>query len=358
MDDVDKSSQHSVVDALKLKLIGTEKAAVLKRYTENVEAYELYLKGRYYWWKTDPEEFAKGREYFERALQVDPTYALSYCGLSSYYGFGTAFGMVPPEAGWPKAIAANTRARELDGSLAEVHVNEGGINMVYRRDFAAAQRDIERALELNPRFQEAHFIYSFFLLTRGQFDEAIAEARQAVELDPFSARLLNHLGLSYYLSRKYDEAAVSFRQAIDLDPMNALLHDALADALVCSGNMIEAITELKIGFECRGAPEAAAQITAVFTSGDVQETLLLVARMKLGQLNLKREHGEYVPEIHFVRALAAAGEVEAAVNRFAKACEERNVFPLLLHADPFFDGFKVHPRVAAMLNRSQLNPTS
>ena len=157
---------------------------------------------------------------------------------------------------------------------------------------------------------------------------------------------------------KYDDAAVSFRQAIDLDPMNPLQHDALADALVCSGKMVEAITELKTGFECRGAPEAAAQITAAFASGDIKETLILVARMKLGQLNLKREHGEYVPELHFVRALTAAGEVEAAVNRFARAVEERNVFPLLLHADPFFDGFKVHPRVAVMLNRSQLNPTN
>lgn len=354
--DVQDEITLSIVDALKLKLIGTEKAALLKRYTESVEAYELYLKGRYYWWKPNPEEFVKGREFFERAVEVDPTYALSYCGLSSYYGFGSAFGMLPPEVGWPKAIAANARARELDDSLAEVHVNAGGIDMVYRRDFAAAQRDMERALELNPRFQEAHFIYSFFLLTRARFEEAIAEARQAVELDPFSARLLNHLGLSYYLSNQYDDAVVAFRQAIDLDPMNPLLYDALADALLCGGKALEAITEFKNGFECRGATSAVDQLEAVFALGNVEETLRTVAKMKLWQLESRRNQGEYVPEIHFVRALAATGESEAAINRLAKACDERNVFPLLLHADPFFNRFAEHPRVAEVLRRSQLGP--
>ena len=337
-------------------LFRSEKAALLKRYTESVEAYELYLKGRYYWWKTDPAEFMKARDYFERALQVDPTYALSYCGLSSYYGFGSAFGMVPPNMGWPKAIAANARAAELNNSLPEVHVNAGGINMVYHRDFGAAQRDIERALELNPRFQEAHFIYSSLLLIRGRRDEAIVEARQAVELDPFSARLLNNLGLTHYLCGQYHEAIVAFRQAIELDPMNPLLHDALAEALLVSGQAPEAVNEFLIGFECRGANSAVAQLASVIATGDVEETLRLVAKMKLEQLNQRREQGEYVPENHFVRALVAAGEPEAAISRLAKACDERHVFPLLLYTDPLFTRFIADPRVAEMLRRSNLRP--
>jgi serine/threonine protein kinase len=142
--DVQDEIALAVVDALRVKLLGKEKVAVLKRYTENVEAYQLYLKGRYYWWKTAPEEFAKGRDYFEQAVAVDPSYGLSYCGLSSYFGFGSAWGIVPPDVGWPKAVAANARALELDDTLAEVHNNMAGVNMVYRRDPLAAEKSITR----------------------------------------------------------------------------------------------------------------------------------------------------------------------------------------------------------------------
>ena len=148
--------------------------------------------------------------------------------------------MVPPEIGWPKAVAANARAMALDDTLSEVHVNSGGISMVYLRDYDAAEKDIKRAIELNPKFQEAHFIYSFFLLTRSRFDEAIAEANLALELDRFSPRLGNHLGLSYLYARKFSDAVGAFRRTVELDPRNPLLHDSLADALLCSGLHSEA----------------------------------------------------------------------------------------------------------------------
>jgi tetratricopeptide (TPR) repeat protein len=164
--------------------------------------------------------------------------------------------------------------------------------------------------------------------------------------------------LSYYLSRQYDEAVIAYRQAIELDPMNPLLHDALAEVLLSGGQLLDAINEFKSGFECRGATDAVDQLTTALASGDREKTLQLVAKMKLGQLNLKREQGEYIPEIHFVRALAAAGETEAAINRFAKACEERNVFPLVLHADPLFSRFAEIPRVAEVLSRAGLQPTA
>ena len=354
--DIQDEIALSVVDALKVTLIGNEKSAVLKRYTDSVEAYELYLKGRYYWWKTNPEEFVKGKEYFERAFEVDPNYALSYAGLASYYGFGSAFGMLPPDMGWPKAIAANTRGLELDDTLAELHVNEGGINMVFRRDFAAAEKNIERALELNPRFQEAHFIQSFFLLMRGRFDQAIAEARRAVELDPFSPRLLNHLGLSYYIARRFAEAINAFTQAVEFDPKNPLLHDVLGDAQLCAGLPAEAVNSWKTGLECVGAAEAAQLLSETFAKDGIERTLPLFAQMKLQNLKARRERGDYVPEIHFVRALVAVGDVEAAVARFAKACEERNVFPLLVHADPFYDNLRADQRVTDVLERSNLTP--
>ena len=356
--DVQDEIALSVVDALKLKLIGDEKAAVLKRYTQSVEAYELYLKGRYYWWKTAPQEFVKGKEYFERALEVDPSYALSYGGLSSYYGFGSAFGMLPPDVGWPKAIAANARALALDNTLPELHTNEGGINMVYRRDFAAAEQHIQRSLELNPKFQEAHYIYSSFLITRGRFDEAITQARTAVDLDPFLPRLLNNLGFTYYVARRFPEAVSAFKQAVELDPHNPLLHDTLGDALLFVGRPDEAVEEWSAGFECIGNTAAAARLSKAFADSSVDDTLTVLARLKLDDLNGRRNRGEYVPEIHFVRALTAAGESEQAIARFRKACEERHVFPLFIHVDPFYDRLRQDQRVRDVLHRSGLVPST
>jgi serine/threonine protein kinase len=356
--DIQDEIALSVVNALKLKLIGDEKAAVLKRYTQSVEAYEFYLRGRYYWWKTAPQEFLKGKEYFERALEVDPSYALSYGGLSSYYGYGSAFGMLPPDVGWPKAIAANARALALDNTLPELHTNEGGINMVYRRDFAAAEQHIERSMELNPKFQEAHYIYSSFLITRGRFDEAITQARTAVDLDPFLPRLLNNLGFTYYVARRFPQAVSAFKQAVELDPHNPLLHDTLGDALLLVGRPDEAVEEWSAGFECIGNTAAAAKLSQTFADSGVDDTLTVLARLKLDDLNTRRNRGEYVPEIHFVRALTAAGETEEAISRFRKACEERHVFPLFIHADPFYDRLRQDQRVRDVLQRSGLTPTA
>jgi len=352
--DIQDEITLSVVDALKVTLLSKEKAAVLKRYTESVEAYELYLKGRYYWWQTDPREFLKGKEYFERALEVDPNYALSYCGLSSYFGFGSAFGMIPPEVGWPKAVAATSRALQLDESLPEVHTNQGGVDMVYRRDFVAAERDIQRSLELNPKFQEAHFIYSFFLLTRTHFEEAIAEARQAVELDPFSARLLHHLGLSYYLARQFPAAVGAFRQAVELDQKNPLLYDSLASAQLENGTASDAIANWCKSLECVGNSEAAEHLKSAFNEGNIQKALGVLAQLRLQELNGRRDRGEYLPEIHFVRALIGAGDIDGAMDRFEAACIERNVFPLLIHSDPFYDRVRSNARFNEVLRKAHL----
>ena len=352
--DIQDEITLSVVDALKVTLLSKEKAAVLKRYTESVEAYELYLKGRYYWWQTDPREFLKGKEYFERALEVDPNYALSYCGLSSYFGFGSAFGMIPPEVGWPKAVAATSRALQLDESLPEAHTNQGGVDMVYRRDFVAAERDIQRSLELNPKFQEAHFIYSFFLLTRTHFEEAIAEARQAVELDPFSARLLHHLGLSYYLAREFPAAVSAFRQAVELDQQNPLLHDALASAQLLNGTPFDAIASWCKSLECGGNPGGAEHLKSAYNEGDLHKALGVLAQLRLQELNERRDRGEYVPQIHFVRALIGAGDIEGAMDLFEAACIERTVFPLLIHSDPFYDKLRANAGFNEVLRKAQL----
>jgi TolB-like protein len=190
-----------VVQALALELSTDDRKRVTKRFTENIKAYRLYLNGRYYWWKSSPEEYSKSRDYFHRAVEEDPSYALGYCGLNSFYGFGAAWGLLPPDEGWPKAEWAITKALNLDDNLAEAHLGLAALKMVYYLDWAVAEKEAKRAIELNPGFDEIHYMYSFYLLAMGRFDESISEAKRALACNPFSARISQHLGQSFYCAR-------------------------------------------------------------------------------------------------------------------------------------------------------------
>src|SRR5579859_409190 len=184
--DVQDEIALAVVDALKLKLMGKERSAVLKRPTDNPEAYLLYLKGQYYRWKTAPEDFARSRDYFQRAVDADPSFTLGYFGLNSYYGYGSAWGMLPPDEGWPKAEAALRKALELDNTFPEAHLSLAAYLLVCRRDWSGAEKEIKNVLSLNPKLPEIHHLYAFYFLTLGRVDEAIAESRRALDGDPLS----------------------------------------------------------------------------------------------------------------------------------------------------------------------------
>src|SRR5258708_39060244 len=150
----------AVVGALKLKLLGKEKSAILRRHTENSQAYLFYLKGQYYRWKTEPNEFRKCCEYFERAVDADPSFALGYFGLNSYYGYGSAWGVLPPDAGWPKAHVALTKALELDGTLPEAHLSLAAFLLVHDRNWAGAGNEIHGVLSLYSNLAEIHHLKS------------------------------------------------------------------------------------------------------------------------------------------------------------------------------------------------------
>src|ERR1700733_12749050 len=173
-----------VVQALALELSTDDRMRLTKHFTENIKAYRLYLNGRYYWWKNSPEEYNKSRDYFHRAVEEDPSYALGYCGLNSFYGFGAAWGLLPPDEGWPKAGWAITKALNLDDNLAEAHLGLAALKMVYYLDWAGAEKEAKRAIELNPGFDEIHYMYSFYLLALGRFDESISEAKRALACNP------------------------------------------------------------------------------------------------------------------------------------------------------------------------------
>jgi DNA-binding winged helix-turn-helix (wHTH) protein/tetratricopeptide (TPR) repeat protein len=344
-----------VAQALSLELSNEEKGRLFKHYTTSARAYQLYLKGRYFWWKNTTQEYKKSRDYFHRAVEEDPCYALGYCGLNSFYGFGAAWGILPPEDGWPKAEWAVTKALELDDQLAEAHLDLSALKMVYHLDWAGAEREAKRAIELNPGFDEIHYAYSFFLVVMRRFPEAVAEARRALECNPFSIRISQHVGYALYCGRNYDLAIHQYLKALELDPNDASGHEALGDAYHQIGEFRKAVEQWTKAMRLANDTELVTAFGAPNTKQAIDKAVRTIAAKRLGQLERDRESGAYVPAMRFAREHLQAGHREEALRWLALACEERNVFSLLIASDPFYDPLRDDPRFAKLLHRMKLD---
>jgi TolB-like protein/Tfp pilus assembly protein PilF len=243
---VQDSISTQVAQALTLKLTGEEQRLLAKRYTENVEAYQAYLRGRYFWNKRNEESLNKSITYFNEAIARDPSYALAYAGLAdahSVIGF-YQFGKLPPAESFQKAKAAALKALELDETLAEAHASLAlSVNDV-DADEAGAEREFRRAIELNPSYATAHHWYSDFLALTGRHEEAMRETRRALELDPLSLVINATLGERLYQARRYDEAIAQLRKTLEMDAAFAPAHYLLGLALEQKGLYEEAIAEL------------------------------------------------------------------------------------------------------------------
>jgi DNA-binding winged helix-turn-helix (wHTH) protein/TPR repeat protein len=344
-----------VVQALSLELSKEEKTLLVKHHTQSTRAYQLYLKGRYYWWKNSPEEYKKSRDYFHRAVEEDPSYALGYCGLNSFYGYGVAWGMLPPDEGWPKAEWALAKALELDDQLAEVHLDLAALKMVYYLDWIGTESEAKRAIELSPGFDEIHYMYSFFLVVMRRFREAVAEGKRALACNPFSPRIGQHLGYALYCARSYDEAIQQYRKALELDPNDASIYEALGDIYEQKAEYREAVKQWTKAMLLANDTELVAVFGAPNTKQDIARAVRAVAAKRLERLLHQRKSGAYVPAIKFAREHLRAGRQEEALEWLTLACEERNVYALLIASDPFYDPVRGDQRFAKLLRRMQLD---
>jgi TolB-like protein/Tfp pilus assembly protein PilF len=349
--DVQDEITLAIVDALRLKLLGKEKSAILKHHTENPKAYLLYLKGQYYRWKTAPEEFRKCCDYFERAVNADPSFALGYFGLNSYYGYGSAWGVLPPDEGWPKAYAALIKALELDDTLPEAHLSRAAFLLVHDRNWAGAEKEIKRVLALNPKLAEIHHLYSFYFLTMGRGDNAIAEGRRALECDPLSLIYGRSLGMCLYFSRRYEEAVEQYYETLELDQDNVSVHELLGDAYERQGGHGEAIAEWQKATALAGDYELAARLGCAYAEGDLARAACERARRSVELASERERRGEYVPAIEYARAWVRIGDSEQAFCWLDKACSERNVFSLLVNSDPFYENLRADERFEHLRQR-------
>jgi TolB-like protein/Tfp pilus assembly protein PilF len=335
-----------ITTTLRLRLTGGDEKRLTKRYTENAEAYELYLKGRYWWNKRTEEGFKKGIDQFQQAIEKDPTYALAYAGLADCYSFEATYGIVPPKEAYPKAKEAALRALEIDDQLAIVHTSLAWINTEFDWDRSGAEREFRRAIELNPTDADAHRLYGEALRSLGRFDEAIAEFKRAVALDPASLINSRSLGAAYHSARRYDEAIEQYRKTLEMDPNYRLVRANLGSAYIQKGMYNEGIAEFeKGGFVPRlGYAYAVAGRRAA-------------AQKVLDQLIETSKH-KYVPTDRIALIYTGLGEKDKAFEWLEKGYEERAIGgpPVGIKVEPEFDPLRSDPRFHDLLRRMNLQP--
>ena len=343
---VESEIAAKVADILKAKLTGAEQHAISMQPTRNTEAYQLYLKGRYFWNKRTGPDLQKAIDYFKQAIEKDPGYALAYVGLGDSYILLSGFGAARPQDSFPLAEAAAKKALEIDDNVAEAHTTLGFSLCVHHLDFAGSIREFERAIALNPNYATAHHWFGDGpLLAVGQFDRAIAEGKRALELDPLSVIITADLGADFLVARRYDEAIEQFHKAIDLDPRFYYAHWNLAQALEMKGDLRAALTEYKKAVELDDDPFVLALLGQAYAKlGQRDEALKILAQ--LPQIAAHR----YVPSYSYALLHMALGEKDKAVEWLERSYQEgAGLDVIFLKVDPMLDPLQKEPRFQALV---------
>lgn len=345
---VQDSISKQVADALAVKLTGEERELLTKHYTGDTEAYQLYLKGRYFLNKSTEEDFKKSIEYFQQALERDPNYALAQAGLADSYAQLGSYGLIQMKDSYPRARVALTRALESDEKLGEAHASLGFILMNYYWDWAEAEKRYKRAIELNPNYAMAHNWYSQHLAFTGRSQEAIREAKRAQEIDPISPWTNSDIGFVSYLARQYDEAILASQKTLELDPDFAVAHMIIGLSYVQKHRYVEGIAELQ---RAKANPDSRALLAYAYAvAGESREARKILE--ELDQLSKQK----YVSPFPIAVAYSGLGEKDRAFEALEKAYTERSWGMGMLGVNPIFDGLRSDPRFAMLLRRVNLAP--
>jgi adenylate cyclase len=349
---VESEIASKIAQTLQAKLTGAEQHAIASRPTENSEAHQLYLKGRYYWNKWLGPGFEKSRDYYQQAIDLDPTYALAYAGLADYYGFAFAMGLLPPEEKWAKAEEDTaSKALELDPTLGEAYNPLAAAKLYYHRDWPAAENYFHRGLELSPNFAEMHHHYALCLVLFGRNEEALAEAQRALELDPLSPRFNWNLGRLLFFIRQYDRAVDQYRKTLELEPNNAAAHEWLGFACEKKGMQKEAIAEWSRALTLSGEEEQASILQRTYATSGFGAAVRALAQKRLEWLNERTGRGEYVAAVEFVIAYTRLDDKEQAFGWLAKAVKERNRLAFEIKVNPICDPLRSDPRFDRLLEK-------
>ena len=347
-----KDIAHQISEKLRLRLTGDDQKKLAKQYTADPEAYRLYLKGRYFWNKRSQEGMKKAIDYFQQAIDRDPTYALAYAGLADSYDLLDDWGTTPPRESFPKARAAALRALELDDSLAEAHTSLAFVEDNYDWNFAASEKEFQRAIALNPNYATAHQWYAMHLVALGRFHEAEAEIQRAVDLDPLSVIITMGVAEISGWERKYDAATEQFRKTLELDPNFIGAHGNLADAYEKQGNYKQAEEEGERTENLSGDPDLAATLREAYAKSGYPGLL----RARLEKSLRQRDAGKYEPALGIASTYFLAGNKEEGLQWLEKAYDERDSGMVYLNVGSDFDSVRDDPRFQQMVKKVGFPP--
>ena len=309
----------SVIDSLKVQLLGNERDAILKRYTDNTKAYELFLKGRYHYFKYTADGWKRAIEFFEKATEIDPSYAPAYAAMASSWGSLLFFGLVPSEAAIPPMRKTMAEALSFDEGLAEVHVSLAIVTLFYDWEWRKAEEEFRRALELNGSNAEALSFYSMFLALEGRIDEAIIQSKLSLAIDPLSPFINMNAGWTYFTAGLLDEALDQVSKMIEIESDFYGAYWLRGAIYLAAGSYEQAVDELKRAVSFGGHQVVVADLGSAYALAGRREE----AESVLNQLLEKRQR-EYVSAICIARVYCRLGETEKAIEWLEKAFDERN----------------------------------
>ncbi|MEK6321711.1 MAG: winged helix-turn-helix domain-containing protein [Acidobacteriota bacterium] len=345
---VEDSISEQVANALTLKLTGEQRKMLGKRYTENSDAYELYLKGRYYWNKRTTDGLERSLHCFHQAIGIDPSYALAYAGLADSYTLlgDVGFTTIQPKEAFSKGKEAATRALEIDDTLAEARASLAHIHM-HRYEWIEARDEFERTIELNPNYAYARQLRAFYFAFQGRMQEARVEIRRALKLEPLSLPINTDLGVIPYFAREYDQAIEQYRQTLDLDWKFERTHFWLAAAYEQKRMYEEAISEYTIAIDLSGGnSEVRASLGHAYAQAGRKSDAL---RM-LAEVTEESSRG-YVSPYDMAIINLGLGETETAIKWLVRACDEHAGWMIYLTVDPRLDSVRSEPRFKELLRR-------
>jgi TolB-like protein/Tfp pilus assembly protein PilF len=337
---VQDAAADRVARALELELRGPEKERLVRRHTEDVEAYRAYLKGRYFWTRFTGPWLEKALSAFQEAAESDPGYALPHAGLADAYLILGFSGLLPPRDVWPMAAASARRALELDESLPEAHVSLAYVGLFQDWDWAAAGRELERALALAPNSSAVHQWYGLFLDMSGRFEEADARIARAQELDPLSLVGGALAGFQHYLRRAKKAELAQWQGVLDLDPNHFLGHWGLGLALQGRGRHDEAVEHHRTAERLAGGVPLVRPVLA--------RSLALAGRGKEARSLVREQEGTHLSSYQRATVHLALGEPDRALDFLERAGEERDPWMVWIKVDPMLAPVRKHPRLRAL----------
>jgi TolB-like protein/tetratricopeptide (TPR) repeat protein len=340
---------QKVASSLRVKLLSSEIENMDSRATRSVEAYTLYLKGRHHWNRRSESGLTTAVTFFEQAIQEDPNYAVAYAGLADAYSLMGFYAFRSPSEVYPKARELVIKALELDESLAEAHASLGEVLMHHYWDWAGADASLTRAISLKPNYATAHLWRATYFQANGLLEEALAEDKKCLELDPLSLIGSTDLARCYYFMRAFDKSEDQYKKTLELDSTFALAHKGLAEVYALTGRHIEALEEIQKALDHSGG--------SLFIKDDLGFVYALTgradkAREMVDELRAATST-RYVPPYGIAVIHFALGETEKGFDWLETAFKERS-FMTFIKVDPIFDKFRKMPRFASLLENMGL----